>query len=123
MTKAKQKYSEIPIKVSRKDFNQYIAPYLSKGRRGPAPKISYYKVFNYILYVLHTGCQWKRVPISRKEISWGAIYQKHLRWCKDGSYKNLLYESIANLDFLGKLNLSIIHGDGSNTVAKKGVKK
>ena len=40
----KLKRKRLPIKVSRKDFNQYIAPCLSKGTRGPKPKISKYKI-------------------------------------------------------------------------------
>jgi len=53
--KNKNEFNKLPVKVSQKDFNQYIRPYLSKGKRGPDPNISYYKIFNYILYVLHTG--------------------------------------------------------------------
>lgn len=123
MTKTKTKLSTIPEKISRRDFNKYIALHLSHGKRGPKPKISYYKIFNYILYVLHTGCQWKRMPIKRNEISWNAVYKKYLNWCKRGSFENLLIESVINLNDYGKLDLSIVHGDGSNTVAKKGVKE
>jgi hypothetical protein len=51
-------YNEIPKQVSRKDFNKYIDPHLRKPKKGPKPKITFYKIFNYILYVLHTGIQW-----------------------------------------------------------------
>jgi len=120
--KGKSHYNTLPTHVSRKDFNRYIAPYLSHGTRGPKPKISYYKIFNYALYVLHTGIQWKELRPSRKEISWQTIYHHHSRWSKDGSYKNLFLASIAELDDQGKLDLSILHGDGSNTMAKKGAR-
>lgn len=122
MKKQKQKFSTIPIKVSRKDFNKFVEPCLSKGSRGPKTKISFYKIFNYILYVLHTGCQWYQLPIKRNEISWNAVYKKHLRWSKDGSYESIFMDSIINLLLNNKLDLSIVHGDGSNTVAKKGAK-
>lgn len=52
--KPKTCYVKLPTHVSQNDFNTYINPLLSKGRRGPPMKISYYKIFNYILYVLHT---------------------------------------------------------------------
>jgi len=42
-------YNEIPKQVSRKDFNKYISPHLSKPNKGPKPKLSFYKIFNYIL--------------------------------------------------------------------------
>lgn len=122
--KQKQKfYNKMPVKVSQREFNLYIKPYLSKGNRGPKPKISLYKTFNYILYVLHTGIQWKNLPIKNKETSWQAVYDKHSRWSKDGSYRLLLESSIEVLDKENKLDLSILHGDGSNSVSKKGGSK
>ena len=111
----------LPVKVGRADFNKYINRYLSRGTRGPKTKISRHKIFNYILYVLHTGCQWNRLPTSRHEISWSAVYQHHIRWSKDGSYRNLFETSVTTLFEKNKLDLSVLHGDGSNTVAKKGV--
>lgn len=115
-------YNKLPFKVSRKDFNRFILPYLSKSRRGPEKKLSYYKIFNYLLYVLHTGIQWDQLRIFRNELHWSNIYRWHNRWSKDGSYENIFLHSIKILDNKGKLDLSILHGDGSNTVAKKGAK-
>lgn len=111
---------KLPIKVSRKDFNKYIRPCLSKGTRGPKPTISHYKIFNYILYVLHTGIQWDQLKTCRNEIYWTNIYKWHNRWSKDGSYEALFRSSVEKLNDRGKLDLSILHGDGTNTVAKKG---
>lgn len=59
---------------------------------------------------------------TQKEIHWSKIYKFHNRWSKDGSYQNLFLSSIIHLDDNGKLDLSVLHGDGSNTVAKKGAK-
>jgi len=117
------RYNTLPTRVSRKEFNQYIAPHLSHGTRGPKTKISYYKIFNYILYVLHTGIQWKQLRPSRNEISWQTIYHHHSIWSKDESYKNLFLASVMELDLQGALDTSVLHGDGSNTVAKKGARK
>jgi len=33
-------FRKLPVNVSLKDFRQYIDSYLSKGTRGPKPKIS-----------------------------------------------------------------------------------
>lgn len=115
-------YNALPINVSRKEFNRYIAPHLSKGKRGPPPKISPYKLFNYIVYILHTGIQWNQLKPYHNEISWQTVYYHHSRWSKDGSYHNLFLSSIREINDHGKLDLSILHGDGSNTVAKKGVR-
>lgn len=56
--------STIPVSVSEKQFNEHILPYLNTAKRGYVSKIPLYKVFNYILYRLHTGCQWERLPID-----------------------------------------------------------
>ena len=116
-------YNKLPIKVSRKEFNQYIKPHLRKPLKGPKPKLSYYQIFNYILYVLHTGMQWRELKPKRNKIHWSNIYKWHNRWSKDGSYKNLFLASVMQLNEEGKLDLSVLHGDGSNTVAKKGARK
>ncbi|MFH1620632.1 MAG: transposase [Patescibacteria group bacterium] len=120
----KQRYhrrvKKLPVQVGIADFNRYILPHLSRARRGPKGKLSRYQIFNYILYVLHTGVQWNRLPIQRNQIHWSNVYKWHLRWSKDGSYKNLFEGSVKRLLLDHKLDLSILHGDGSNTVAKKG---
>jgi transposase len=114
-------YNEIPKQVSRKDFNKYIDPHLSKPKKGPKPKISFYKIFNYILYVLHTGVQWRQLKTRRNEIHWSNVYIRHNRWSKDGSYQKLFSASVIHLKDTDQLDISLIHGDGSNTVVKKGV--
>jgi len=120
--KKQLRYNHLPKKVSRKEFNRYVLPHLSKGKRGPAPKISYYKIFNYILYVLHTGIQWRQLHIYKHELHWSKVYKYHNRWSKDGSYQHLFLSSVMELHDQGRLDLSILHGDGSNTVAKKGAR-
>jgi transposase len=114
-------YNEIPKQVSRKDFNRYISPHLRKPTKGPKPKLSYYKIFNYILYVLHTGIQWRQLRARRNEIHWSNVYKWHNRWSKDGSYGKLFEASVIHLKDTEQLDISIIHGDGTNTVVKKGV--
>lgn len=116
-------YNKLPTKVTQNEFNNYIKPYLSRGKRGPKPKVSYYKIFNYVLYVLHTGIQWDQLKTYRNEIHWSRVYKRHNRWSKDGSYRRLFESSVEVLDKLGKLDLSLFHIDGSNVVAKKGEKK
>jgi hypothetical protein len=119
--KEKPIYNEIPKQVTRKDFNKYINPHLRKPMKGPKPKISFYKIFNYVLYVLHTGIQWNQLKTRKNELHWSNVYRRHNQWSKDGSYQKLLSASIINLSDTDQLDTSIIHGDGSNTVVKKGV--
>src|SRR3989339_692986 len=113
-------YNKLPTQVLQTEFNRYVLPHLSKGKRGRKPKLSYYKIFNYVLYVLHTGIQWNELRTYRNEIYWTNIYKHHNRWSKDGSYRKLFSASVEQLRNKGKLDLSVLFGDGSNVVAKKG---
>ena len=115
------RYNSIPKQVSRKDFNHYILPHLKKRVKGRKPKLSFYKIFNYILYVLHTGIQWDQLRTRRNELHWSNVYKWHNRWSKDGSYENLFQASIIHLLDTDELDTTRLHGDGSNTVVKKGV--
>lgn len=56
--------STIPTSLTEKQFNQHVRPYISTAKRGYECQIPLYKVFNYILYRLHTGCQWHQLPID-----------------------------------------------------------
>jgi len=113
-------YNSLPKQVSRKDFNRYINPHLKKRFQGPKPKLSFYKIFNYILYVLHTGIQWEQLRTRRHELHWSNVYKWHHRWSHDGSYEALFRASVVHLKETNPLSVSVLHGDGSNTVVKKG---
>ncbi len=69
--------------------------------------------------MLHTGIQWDELKPYKNEIHWSNIYRWHNKWSKDGSYESLFAGSVTELFDAGKLDLSVLHGDGSNTVAKK----
>ena len=119
-TQKELNFKSLPKKVSRRDFNRYVASVLSKPIKGPKPKLSLYKIFNYIVYVLHTGIQWDQLKTRKNELHWSNVYKWHNRWSKDGSYQRLFEASVIHLKDTGQLDTSILHGDGSNTVVKKG---
>jgi len=117
--------STIPTSLTEKAFNQHVRPYISVAKRGYECSIPLYKVFNYILYKLHTGCQWKMLPIEsfleaprKKEISYHAIYYHYRKWSKDGSLEKVWQSSIEKIK--DDLNLSEINLDGTHIIAKKG---
>lgn len=117
--------SPIPVSITEKQFEDYISPHLTKAKRGYVSKIPLYKIFNYILYWLHTGCQWSQVPIEadkadpeKKEISNQAIYYHYRKWSKDDSLEKVWEESVTHI--MDALNLSELNLDGSHTPAKKG---
>ena len=124
----KQKFGAIPIELTEEEFYEFIFPDLSEGSRGPKPKISLYKIFNYILYFLHTGCQWFRLPIEKDKnekpkMHYTRVFRIFSRWSNDGSLEKAFDRSVLLLKKRNLLDLSVIHGDGSATAAKKGGNK
>lgn len=112
-------YNTLPTNVTREEFNRFIKPHLSVGVRGVRPTLSLFRIFNHILYVLHTGMQWRSLPTPGSH--WSSVYRQHNRWSKDGSYQKIFEHSLTFLAQEKTLDLSALHGDGSNVVAKKGV--
>ncbi len=56
--------SKIPTRLTEEQFGKHIDPYLSQAQRGFTGQIPRYRLFNYLLYWLHTGCQWEEIPIA-----------------------------------------------------------
>ena len=122
----KAKIQHLPKKVTEPEFQEFFLPHLSVPQRGFVSKIPLFKIFNYILYHLHTGCQWYRVPIAtdletgKPELHYTRVFGWFGRWSKDGSFERLLIASVVRLHEASRLDLSIINSDGTNNVAKKG---
>jgi hypothetical protein len=57
-----QRGRALPTQLGLGQFEQFVLPHLSIGRRGPAPKLGLHKIFNYILLLFYLGCQWKELP-------------------------------------------------------------
>ena len=117
--------STIPISVTEGQFTTHILPYLSTAKRGFVSSIPLYKIFNYMLYRLHTGCQWAALPIARdtddptaNEISWWAVYYHFRKWSRDGSLERVWQHSVEVVK--EHLDLSVLNLDGSHAIAKKG---
>jgi transposase len=120
-------WQTIPTKLSEAQFERFVLPHLGKGhgRRGPAPTLSLHRIFNYILQVLYMGCQWKMLPIDRNaqglpEIHYTRIYRTFRRWQAMGCIDAIFAGSVRRLRDDQLLDLTVIHGDGTTTAAKKG---
>jgi transposase len=122
---AKPATTPIPVQLSAAEFTQFILPHLSMPRRGPKCKLGYHCVFNLILWLLYTGMQWKGLPVpkdaqGKPAIHYTTVYKVFARWSEDGSLEQAFIASVRHLAAHHQLDLSILHGDGTNTVAKKG---
>ena len=115
----------IPVQLSANEFTAFILPHLSMPKRGPKCKLGYQRVFNLILWVLYTGMQWKCLPLphdaqGKAAVHYTGIYKVFAKWVDDGSLWQAFLASIRHLAAAQHLDLSVLDGDGTNTVAKKG---
>ena len=115
----------IPVQLSEPEFEAFILPHLSMPKRGPKCKLGYYRVFNLILWVLYTGMQWKCLPVphdtdGQPAIHSTTVYRVFAKWADDGSLWQAFIASVRHLATEKQLDISVLHGDGTNTVAKKG---
>ena len=89
------------------------------------PKLSLHALFNCILKLLYLGCQWKELPIAkdaegRPEIHYTRIYGTFGRWQAGGCFDIIFTVVVLKLRQTSLLDVTIIHGDGTATAAKKG---
>lgn len=115
----------IPTTASPEFFDEFILKHLTKGSRGPKRKLPDLKIFNYILRVLHTGCQWESLVIMKDEkgdpeIHYTNIYKVFRLWERDNCFNKIFTNSVKVLYDKGLLDTTVIHGDGTTTSAKKG---
>ena len=115
----------IPTTLTLEQFKEVVLPHLHIGSRGPEPKLSLHATFNYILKLLYLGCQWKELPIEkntegRPEIHYTRIYATFRRYEAHGCFDAIFAGSVSILSLKGFLDTSVIQGDGTTTVAKKG---
>src|SRR6266478_3333078 len=124
-TAPKPATTPIPVQLSEPEFEAFILLHPSMPKRGPKCKLGYYRVFNLILWVLYTGMQCKclHVPTDANgtpAIHYTTVYKVFARWADDGSLWQAFLASVRHLAAEKHLDTSILHGDGTNTVAKKG---
>lgn len=118
-------YQSIPTVLKEDEFNEFVLPHLTKGSRGPNTKLTFHRLFNYLLKLMHTGCQWEELPIEKDkfgkpEIHYTRLFRIFQRWLNDGCFDNIFVGSVSELFKHNLLDTKVIHGDGSTTVAKKG---
>jgi len=120
-----QPWQRIPTSLTLEQFEEFVLPHLPKGSRGPQPKLSLHAIFNYILKLLYLGCQWKDLPIEkneegRPEIHYTRIYAAFRRYEAQKCFDAIFAGTVVLLHQKEYLDISVIHGDGTTTAAKKG---
>jgi transposase len=115
----------IPVQLSEPECNACICPHLSMPTRGPRCKLGSHRLLNLILGVLYPGRPWQCLPIpkgptGKPEIHDTNVYRAFAKWADDGSLQQAFIASVGHLSEEKTLDRRGLHGDGTNTVAKKG---
>lgn len=121
-----KKYQWIPTILTLEIFNRFVLPYLpTDKRRGPKRKLPWFDLVNYVLTFLYLGCQWKALPIKKNddgkpEIHYSNVHRALNFLDRVGALAAIFTASVLELKEANLLDLSVIHGDGTTTAAKKG---
>ena len=95
------------IPLSRRNPNQEYKRKAGGGRK-PLPA---HQVFEAIIYVLRTGCQWQALPKERFG-SLSSVYTYFPKWLKAGFFLNLWRSGLAEYDEMEGIAWEWQSGDG-----------
>jgi transposase len=95
--------------ISESKFKELIEPIIIKEQKksGRPVRVSHYKFFCGVLYVLRTGVSWRDLPSEYG--NWHTIYTRYKRWSENGFFWRLLYY----LQSFKQLVMDIVFVDGS----------
>jgi len=95
--------------ISENKFKELIDPIIKRELKKPGrpTKVSHYKFFCGVLYVLRTGVSWRDLPSEYG--NWHTIYTRYKRWSENGFFWHLLYY----LQSFKQLLMDIVFVDGS----------
>lgn len=122
-------YQRLGKKMTKQEFEQYVVPFLPIKVSGAKVKVSLWKIYNYITKVLRTGMQWSELQDfidkdknGNREIHYTTVFKRFQLWASFGVFEKSHEAIIVAANNAGKLDLSILNGDGTNSIAKKGAK-
>jgi transposase len=78
--------------ISEENFMELVLPIIQASYRGKGrpPKVSHYKAFCGILYILRTGCPWRDLPGEYGY--WHVVYDRFNRGSERGLWAKILLE-------------------------------
>ena len=115
----------IPVQLSDSECTALLLPHLSMPKQGPKCTLGYHRVFTLILRLLYTGMPWQCVPVptdpdGKPVLHDTTVYNVFATWADDGSLRQAFVASVQPLAVEKLLDLSVLPGDGTNTVAQQG---
>lgn len=87
------------------------------SRRGGRPWRDHRQVLNGIMWILHTGAQWREMP--ERYGPWKSIYGRFRRWQRSGLFDRLLKRLQVRLDKEGRIDWDLFCIDGTSIRASR----
>jgi hypothetical protein len=112
-------------KIQVEEVINQILPLIPKNKRGFSSHFDYRDILKCIFYKLKTGCQWRfsfaDIEGVKYPFSWQTVYYYYNKWSKQNTFE-LAFEQLQS-DKGAKLDLTNLNLDGTQSFAKKGVKR
>jgi transposase len=89
-----------------------LKPHLPVNGRQGGRWVSHRRVINGILYRARTGVPWRDLPVRFGP--WTTVYDRHRRWCADGTWDRILTAVQAAADAEGRLDWSLSSIDSTS---------
>lgn len=106
----KTKRKTYPCDISRKQF-QNIRPLLESVRKKTKPRtVDLYAIFNAVLYILKSGCQWRMLPSEYP--NWKTVHTYFTIWrTPDESGRSILDACLKKISWRGpkKTGAEVLH--------------
>jgi transposase len=87
------------------------------GPRGGRPWRAHRQVLDGLMWVLHTGAQWRELP--ERYGPWKTAYGRLRRWRRDGTFDRVLARLHVRLDRAGRIDWDLFGIDGTSVRASR----
>lgn len=121
-------YKHLVKEITENEFNEFVLPFLPKKISGRKAKVPLWKTYNYIAKVLRTGMQWSELQgfidkdaTGKSEIHYTNVFKRFSSWVAFRVFDKSHQAILAAAYKADQLDLSVLNGDGTNAIAKKGV--
>jgi hypothetical protein len=115
----------MPVQLSAPEFEGCIFPHLAMPQRGLTCTLGSYRILQLIVWGLSKGRPWQclALPIEARgnpAIHNTTVYTVFTKRAADGSLWQACIARVAHRAAAKHLDISVLHGDGINTVATQG---
>jgi hypothetical protein len=115
----------MPVQRSAPECEGCIVPHLVMPQRGLTCTLGSSRVFHLIVWGLSTGGQWQCLAVPTEARGNPAlhdttVYTVFTKRAADGSLWQACIARVAHRAAAKHLEISVLHGDGTNTMATKG---